>query len=103
MTDESDKLTTTVHVPDGEYISPGSPGYDQQVLHISRQITFAVALPITDYPNMSVSAAIEYEQNLGFEEVIEALHWADNIPGSSIDMRTHVAIRRTVTEDQAGE
>lgn len=97
MTDEN---TTTVHVPNDEFISPGNPGYDRQVLCISRQITFTVVLPIIDYPNMDVPTAIEYEQNLGLEEVIEALQWADNIPGSSIDMRTHINVRRVV-EDQS--
>lgn len=102
MPDTSSELTTTVHVPHDEYSSPGDPDYDRQVLRISRQITFTVVIPITDYPNMDVWTAVAYEQELGLPEVIEAISWADDISGSSIDMRTQVTVRRTVTEDQAG-
>lgn len=99
MPDKSDKLTTTVHVPDGEYSGPGEPGYDRQVLLITRQITFTSVVPITSYPDMDVPQAIAYEQELEMPEVIEALQFVDEQYdiGQRVDLRTHVAVRRVVS------
>lgn len=79
-----------------DYISPDQPGYDQQVLVISRQITFTVVVPITSYTGMDVSTAIAYEQGLALPEVVEALQFIDESedPENRIDLRTSVNVRR---------
>ena len=99
MADTTPEIKTTVHVPDNEFISPGDSGYDQQVLHISRQITFTSIVPITSYPDMSVPDAIAYEHGLEMAEVIEILQFVDEQEdvGRRVDLRTHVDVRRTVS------
>lgn len=98
MSDETAEVRTTVYVPTGEYISPGDPGYDRQVLRISRQITFTSVVPITNYPDMSVPDAIAYEHELDIPEVIEALQFLDERePDQSIDLRVNIEVRRVTT------
>lgn len=98
VSNEVSKPTSSVHVSPGDYISPGDLDYDRQVLRVERQITFTSVVPITSYPNMSVPDAIAYEHELGMAEVIEVLQFVDEQenPGGSVDLRTHVYVRRVV-------
>lgn len=78
---------------DDEYIRPDDPGYDRQVLKVSRQITFTSVVPIVNYPGMNVPEAVTYEHNLEFDDVLMLLQFLDEkIPGQSIDLRTHVNV-----------
>lgn len=85
------------------YVSPGMPGYDHQVLKVSRQITFTSFVPITDYPGMSVPDAVRYEFEADAEYVIQALMFIDESSGTDkFEIRTHVdvvQIPRVVAEE----
>lgn len=97
MTNETPEVQTTVHVPNGEYVGPDDPGYDRQVLRISRQITFTSVVPMTSYSDMNVPDAIAYEQELGLPEIIESLQFLDEqTPGQSLDVRSNIEVRRVV-------
>lgn len=83
-----------------EYLSPDDPGYDRQVLRISRQLTFTQLVPITSYPDMTVSDAIAYEYEQELPVVIESLSFIDEqIPGQSVELRTHVEIQRRAPDE----
>ena len=87
-----------------EYLSPGDPGYDRQVLRVSRQLTFTTIVPITSYPDMTVPESVEYERGLGLPEIIESLQFLDETkPGQSLEMRTHVEVRHQAPMGESTE
>lgn len=78
---------------DDAYVGPGMPGYDHQVLKVSRQITFTSVVPITSYPGMNVSEAVKHEFEADAEDVIETLMFIDERSGTdSFEIRTHVDV-----------
>lgn len=89
--------TGSQFVQPSQYVDPGDPGYDRQVLRVSRQITFTSVVPITSYPGLTVPAAVTHEYELDLADVIELLQFIDErTPGNSVDLRTHVEVRRIV-------
>lgn len=96
-----DAVTHTQFVKPGDYLGPDDPGYDRQVLRVSRQITFTSVVPITAYSGMDVPGAITHEHELDLTEVVELLQFIDErTPGNSVDLRTHVEVRRIVTDEE---
>jgi hypothetical protein len=80
----------------GEYISPDEPGYDRQVLVVTRTITLTSTVPITSYPGVDVLGAIDHEHGLDLANVIELLLFIDESAngGDRVNLRTHVDVRR---------
>lgn len=84
-----------------EYLNPGEPGYDRQVLRVSRQITYVTTVPITSYPNMTVADAVAFEHEAEFETVVEGLMWVEEgKSGQSIELRTHVDVEQLPVEEK---
>lgn len=94
-----------------DYIGPDDPGYDRQVLRVSRQITFTSVIPISSYNGSTVSDAVAYEHELDLSDVLEILQFVDeSVPGQSVELRTHVDVGLTAqpqpqptSESTAGE
>lgn len=86
------------------YIGPNDPGYDRQVLRISRQITFTSVIPISSYNGATVPDAVAYEHELELSDVMEILQFIDeSVPGQSVEMRTHVDVGLTAQPQPAQE
>lgn len=87
-------MSSSHYVKPEDYIGPDDPGYDRQVLYVSRQITFTSVIPITSYPGSTVTDAVAYEHGLEMGDVLEIINFIDeSVPGQSVDMRTHVDVK----------